>query len=598
MAGDRGNPRWLVSYTATIPTPAAEPVYLNGELFLRQEIARLVLLDAEGSTIDARYLHADEVVIGGAHIEFPAHRVRILRPVIPVAAPVIDSAALPRRAPSRARDGDLNGGVAAEIGSSPLSPPATATGLHGAEVVTGDISGERPPGLDLDSLFAHFWSSPRVSPPPISADSFGWWLGKVGGDHRSFAQVLSSPSKPTNPTALVGSASRMGDRGGRNFSGGRRGGSAVGGAGGRNPNPARTDGGNRNLIWQRDEGGGGGGNNSSDGGSTRWDAAAAAQGSGKDKAPVVPASGSRSTQLQQHHRVERKSSPGDVSCLNCGSNAHFSARCPTIRCERCGKLGHINQICQAILLWECVASMCGFQQPGQGFFYFHDSSSARQVKDRASSLVITILEGNPTSRDLEKEFNEYLGSGWRCTARPMNSKQYTMRFPSAKEVDKAVFYGRSMEMKTFDVVINLSPWPAAIGASGMLNKAWVRVRNIPTEKRCDANAAYAGSLVGVTLEVHQATLHKPEYCRILLGCRDIDKIAETAEGVLGDFFYIFAYEVESIVVQGPPVVRNAVTVANSSTPSSPKRARTETYSVAASDASTGGFMSGGWPPVC
>ena len=43
----------------------------------------------------------------------------------------------------------------------------------------------------------------------------------------------------------------------------------------------------------------------------------------------------------------------------------------------------------------------------------------------------------------------------------------------------------------------------------------MRVRNIPTEKRCDANAAYVGSLVGVTLEVDQATLYKPEYCRIL-----------------------------------------------------------------------------------
>jgi hypothetical protein len=117
-----------------------------------------------------------------------------------------------------------------------------------------------------------------------------------------------------------------------------------------------------------------------------------------------------------------------------------------------------------------------------------------------------------------------------------------MRFPSAKEVDKAVFYGKSMEMKTVNDVISLSPW--SVAASGMLNKAWVRVRNIPPEKRYDANVAYAGSLVGVTLEVDQATLHKPECCRILLGCRDIDKIAETAEGVLGDFFYIFSYEVE------------------------------------------------------
>jgi hypothetical protein len=35
----------------------------------------------------------------------------------------------------------------------------------------------------------------------------------------------------------------------------------------------------------------------------------------------------------------------DSLCLNCKSNGHFTARCPTIGCERCRKLGHISQIC-------------------------------------------------------------------------------------------------------------------------------------------------------------------------------------------------------------------------------------------------------------
>ncbi|KAM0840274.1 hypothetical protein ACQ4PT_041142 [Festuca glaucescens] len=296
-------------------------------------------------------------------------------------------------------------------------------------------------------------------------------------------------------------------------------GGAVEGAGGRNPNTGCGGGGNQNLVWQRDEGISGG--NVGAGGSTvRWDVAAAdAQGSGKDKAPAVQG-GMGNRAVQQHQqRAEKNPSPGDASCLNCGSKAHFSARCPTIR--------------------------------------------SRQVKDRASSLVITVLEGNPTSRDLEKEFNEYLGSRWRCTARPINPNQYTMRFPSSKEVDKAVFYAKSMEMKAFNAVINLSPWSAAIGASGMLNKAWVRSETFHLRKDV----------------MHMQPMQVPW---------DIDNIAETFEGVLGDFFYIFSYEVESIVAQGPPVVRNDVMVANSSAPPSPKCARTETYS-AASAACTNGF---------
>jgi hypothetical protein len=75
------------------------------------------------------------------------------------------------------------------------------------------------------------------------------------------------------------------------------------------------------------------------------------------------------------------------------------------------------------------------------------------------------------------------------------------------------------------------------------------------------------------LEVDQATVHKPEFCRILLGCRDIDELPETAEGVLGDYFYDFSYEVESVVVRGPPAQKSAIPVSSSSVPPSPKRIR-------------------------
>jgi hypothetical protein len=89
-------------------------------------------------------------------------------------------------------------------------------------------------------------------------------------------------------------------------------------------------------------------------------------------------------------------------------------------------------------------------------------------------------------------------------------------------------------------------------------------------------------VVGVTLEVDQATLHKPEICRILLGIRDIDNLHDSDAGVLGDFFYIFSYEIESVVFQGPPVVRNVVTVTNTFTPPSPKCAYS-TMSAASAD---------------
>jgi hypothetical protein len=91
----------------------------------------------------------------------------------------------------------------------------------------------------------------------------------------------------------------------------------------------------------------------------------------------------------------------DSLCLNCNSNGHFTEKCPTIRCEHCRKLGHISQICLTILPWQCIPAMCGFQSPGLGFFFFLDNSSEKQSKERSSSVVITIIEGAASFREIE-----------------------------------------------------------------------------------------------------------------------------------------------------------------------------------------------------
>ena len=46
-----------------------------------------------------------------------------------------------------------------------------------------------------------------------------------------------------------------------------------------------------------------------------------------------------------------------------------------------------------------------------------------------------------------------------------------------------------MEMMDGSVVLNLSPRTPNVGAKAPLQKAWVRVRNIPIAKRCPANIA-------------------------------------------------------------------------------------------------------------
>jgi hypothetical protein len=101
-----------------------------------------------------------------------------------------------------------------------------------------------------------------------------------------------------------------------------------------------------------------------------------------------------------------------------------------------------------------------------------------------------------------------------------------------------------MKLKTADATVSLSPWTASVGAKAPLQKAWVKISNIPLDKRCETNVFYAGGLVGVSLDLDASTLHKPEYVKVLIGCRDIDMIPSNAEGCLGDNFYDFYYEVD------------------------------------------------------
>ncbi|KAI4992306.1 hypothetical protein ZWY2020_051723 [Hordeum vulgare] len=86
---------------------------------------------------------------------------------------------------------------------------------------------------------------------------------------------------------------------------------------------------------------------------------------------------------------------------------------------------------------------------------------------------------------------------------------------------------------------------------GVMEVAWVRVSNVPLDKRSERNMAYVASLVGVPLEIDGATLHRPPSARVKVGCRNVDEIPSVAEAVIGEQFYDFYFEVDQILVRDP-----------------------------------------------
>ncbi|XP_044969857.1 uncharacterized protein LOC123429960 [Hordeum vulgare subsp. vulgare] len=251
----------------------------------------------------------------------------------------------------------------------------------------------------------------------------------------------------------------------------------------------------RNLVWMRDNDEGGSSNVDPRHGSSdkaRWDVDAMEQGGerGSEKwgdnnnIVIAGAAGGKQPQAQDRRHPtpgKRNAAPlvgGAEVCVTCKDPGHLPAFCPRAVCGRCGNHGHLASVCNTVLPWECVAPMCGFQARGKGFFYIHDHSTPNQNTDRNRFIVISVVEGQASGRQLEEFFNAYINTNWRCSARSIGPKTFVMRFPSPRDVDKACF-AESMNVKSSGAVINLRKWSESMGAKGILNIAWVNVSNTP-----------------------------------------------------------------------------------------------------------------------
>lgn len=120
------------------------------------------------------------------------------------------------------------------------------------------------------------------------------------------------------------------------------------------------------------------------------------------------------------------------------------------------------------------------------------------------------------------------------------------RFPNSRTIEDLAFFA-ALNMGTKpSVTFKMEKWNSAIGSTGAIQSAWFRIRGIPYEKRSFSNASKVGSFVGLPLEVDTVNLHKFEYVRVKIGCRDITKVPVVVNGLLDFFFYDFKFQREVV----------------------------------------------------
>ena len=229
ITGDRGrvmgDARWRVRFAADLVT-ARHVTFNDGELWLRREALRIVLLDTKGHTVDARFLRSGEWIDIGDIVAFPCHFARVCD-----RSPAnggFSGEDAPPRGPTHRHT--VHGGGRADLdvhrrvphltdgpgvlGRGPVRHETDARHVDEGESDRHECDGARVSGgtagikhtgatpspiLDLDEGLAHFWSAPSLARSGVQPN-FAWWDGKIHGDLRSFAQVVASQPS-TNPLA-------------------------------------------------------------------------------------------------------------------------------------------------------------------------------------------------------------------------------------------------------------------------------------------------------------------------------------------------------------------------------------------------------------
>lgn len=128
-----------------------------------------------------------------------------------------------------------------------------------------------------------------------------------------------------------------------------------------------------------------------------------------------------------------------------------------------------------VYLGNCGPELCATQVEDQSFFFIDELIDPRVTREKDCTAVITILTGQATGKDIEREFMNIKGSEtWKWIARQIGANKFTKRFPNAMMV-KEWSYFPCMTMRSAKAQMKIDHYSPSLGAKGELQMAWFRV---------------------------------------------------------------------------------------------------------------------------
>ena len=113
--------------------------------------------------------------------------------------------------------------------------------------------------------------------------------------------------------------------------------------------------------------------------------------------------------------------------------------------------------CKKCLPWNFGLELCAAQVEDQSFFYIEEKVDNRMIKEKSSTAIITVIQGNVGEKQIELEFMNMLGKNlWRWFARSVGDNKFVMRFPDPKMIWDLGYF-RPLGMRAAKAQITIDP---------------------------------------------------------------------------------------------------------------------------------------------
>ena len=253
-----------------------------------------------------------------------------------------------------------------------------------------------------------------------------------------------------------------------------------------------------------------------------------------------------------------------IACEKCGLFNHNTKDCRRSTCEICGFSNHSTFECKNCLAWNYGPKLCATQVEDQSFFFIDEYIDSRVAREKACTVVMTVVTGSVNAKQIEHKFMNLIGAtSWRWIAKPVGEGKFTMRFPIEKMAQEWSFL-QNLNMRN-GAQIKIEAW-SPVGAKGVLQTAWFRVKKIPADQRSILTLAKVGGLVGKVMEIDEESRFRYDYVRLKIACRDVSKVPKTAEGTLGLYIFDFEFEREIPDGKGERMLKSGIKVGEDAQP--------------------------------